>query len=314
MSQKKQLSKEMRFIYQVFQTAAAMSQARFRDGKKISGGGVMPKNGDANFILAGGAVRDLYFNRSARDVDLYYNTDVIDPASFANCLSRIDVSEMARAAGFESAAIRRNSDGSLIGKQPVDPEGEDWGDVSEDARITIRSWASYYCRCIAGGSSSSYAIQFAHQHVPDANRLLLDRKNHDYAEYLVSNGIMNGGGSAGGGKSSSAHPLKSVEEFTVTINDWTRIDVELMGVKAKPIEYMMTHFAVKLSRAYYDGAGVHYTSDFMQDARNQTITVACPVEHAKFDRLFSYYLPKMKKYFPAFEVRVDLDAMNGRDW
>lgn len=314
MSQNKMLSKEARFIYQVFQTASAMSRARFRDGKMTNGDAIqiMPPGGDRDIIVAGGAVRDLYFNRQSRDVDLYYNTNEIEPASFANCLSRLDLGAMARQAGFESVTIRRNSDGSMLGK-PVDSDGEDWGDVSEDARIHLRNWAAYYHRAIAGGNNANQAVQYAHQNAPDANRYMLDRANHDYIAYLVASGG-SGGSSAGGSNGSSTHPLKSVEEFSVTFDGYHRVDVELMGVEAQPIQYMMSHFAVKLSRAYYDGTGVHFTSDFMQDARNKTLTVACPIEHARFDRLFSYYLPKMKKYFPDFEVRVDLNAMNGRDW
>lgn len=313
MSQNKQLSKEARFIYQVFQTASAMSRARFRDGKMTNSDAIqiMPKSGDRDVIIAGGAIRDLYFGRPSRDIDLYYNTGEIDPASFANCLNRLDIGAMAREAGFQSVTIRRNSDGSMIGKQ-AEEEGEDWGDVSEDARITLRHWASYYHRAITGGNGSQYAIQYATHHVPEANKLILDRANHKYAQHLVESGSDTG--SSSGSRNNSTHPLKSVEEFRVIFDEYNYVDVELMGVAAKPIEYMQSHFAVKLSRAYYDGAGCHFTSDFMQDARNKTLTVACPIEHARFDRLFSYYLPKMKKYFPDFEVRVDLNAMNGRDW
>ncbi|MNC21793.1 hypothetical protein D3C75_697780 [compost metagenome] len=315
MSQNKQLPKEARFVYQVFQTASAMSRARFRDGKMTNAEAiqVMPKMGDRDVIIAGGAVRDLYFGRSSRDVDVYYNAKEIDAASFANCLNRLDINAMARAAGFQSVTVRRNSDGTMIGKKSQDDEdGEDWGDVSEDARIALRSWATYYHNAISGGFLPRDAVLYAHKHVPDANVHMQVRANHDYVTYLVESGGQSG--SSSGSKMASTHPLKSVEEFRFIFDEYNYVDVELMGVAAKPIEYMMSHFAIKLSRAYYDGAGVHFTSDFMQDARNKTLTVACPIEHARFDRLFSYYLPKMKKYFPDFEVRVDLNAMNGRDW
>lgn len=313
MSQNKQLSKEARFIYQVFQTAAAVSMSRFRDGKMTSTGEISPKGGDRNIIIAGGAIRDLYFGRQGRDVDLYYDIDEIDPAAFASALNRIDIGNLARQAGFESVSIRRNSDGSLIGKRPVDPDGEDWGDVSEDARISLRAWASVFNRLYAGGYDKHNAILDAHKAVPDANLHMQMRANHDYVVYLIESGVGTNS-SSGGSNASKSHPLKSIEEFRVTFDDRRTVDIELMGIKGAPVDYMMSHFAVKLSRAYYDGAGVHFTSDFMQDARNKTLTVACPIEHAKFDRLFSYYLPKMKKYFPDFEIKVDLNAMNNRDW
>lgn len=266
----------------------------------------------ADMIIAGGAIRDLYFNRESRDVDLYYNTKNINAASFANCLNRLDIEAMARAAGFESVSIRRNSDGTLIGK-PTDTEGEDWGDVSEDAKITLRSWATVYHRCIQGGQSPAQAVMAAHQGVPQAALFFFSTSLRQYITHLIEHGP-SGSSSAGGANGKSTHPLQSVEEFRVIFDDYHHVDVELMGVASAPVDYIMTHFAVKLSRAYYDGRGVHFTSDFMRDALNKTLTVACPVEHARFERLFSYYLPKMKKYFPDFDVRVDLNAMNGRDW
>lgn len=305
MSTNKQLSKEIRFAYQIFQEA----------GQKAGGYKIPTTGRDDNVIIAGGAIRDLYFDRRTRDIDIYYNTKTISASGFATALKNMDINKLARAAGFEHVTVTRLSDGSKMGKDSPAGNEEDWGDVSDDAKAVLETFADrflYYLQC---GQSQVSAMMSAHKAVSNANAVILrTNRANDYIRHVLNRlqGLEHG--STGGSKMGKAHPLKSVEEFRVTIDDRFYIDVELMGVEAVPVDYVMSHFAVKLSRAFYDGHGVHFTQDFMSDARNKTITVACPIEHARFERLFSYYLPKMKKYFPDFEVRVDLDAMNGRNW
>lgn len=306
MSMNKQLSKEARFAYKVFQAAA-----------QKAGGYKIPQSGcDQNVIIAGGAIRDLYFDRPSRDVDIYYNATAISASGFATALKNLDIAKMARDAGFESVSVTRLSDGSKMGKD-TSPAGneEDWGDVSDDQKAILEAFADRYVYFIQSGVNPSLALIQAHGTVTSANNILLGNlRANSYVRHVIQRLQGRAQGSAGGNKMGKAHPLKSVEEFRIVLDDRIYVEIELMGVESKPVDYVMSHFAVKLSRAYYDGQGVHFTSEFMSDARNKTITVACPVQHARFDRLFSYYLPKMKKYFPDFDVRIDLNAMNGRDW
>lgn len=308
MSMNKQLSKEVRFAYQIFQTAA----------QKASGYKIPSNRRDDNVIIAGGAVRDLHFGHEPRDVDIYYNASSIAAYDFANALKNLDIAKMGREAGYAVVEVIRLSDGSKMGRQGNAGDEEDWGDVSDDAKIVIEAFADRYLHYAQAGYSTTMAVLEAHRHVTTANAVIHQNPRHgQYLNHVIERlqGInTKRSSSAGGQKMGTAHPLKSVEEFRVVFNDGYYIDVELMGVAKSPIDYVMTHFAVKLSRAYYDGAGVHFTSDFMQDATNKTLTVACPVEHARFERLFTYYLPKMKRYFPDFDVRVDLNAMNPSSW
>lgn len=308
MSMNKQLSKEVRFAYQIFQSAA-----------QKAGGYKIPSNRrDDNVIIAGGAIRDLYFGHELRDVDIYYNTSSIAAYDFANALKNMDIAKMGREAGYEVVEVIRLSDNSRMGRQGNAGDEEDWGDVSDDAKIVIEAFADRYMHYTNCGYPTTSAILEAHRHVTSANSVINQKPRHgQYLTHVIErlrNNNAKRSSSAGGQKMGTAHPLKSVEEFRVVFNDTFYIDIELMGVSKNPIDYVMTHFAVKLSRAYYDGAGVHFTSDFMQDVTNKTLTVACPVEHARFERLFTYYLPKMKRYFPDFDVRVDLNAMNPSSW
>lgn len=240
MSLNTQLSKEARLIFNIFYMAA--NTARMEEE--------LPP---ASMIIAGGAIRDLYFDRKhTRDLDMYFDSTMIDPHEFARNLKRINVDEVARLAGFSGASIIRASEAPA-----AYPVGGMWENLTaQQVQATSTS-----------GSGSK----------------------------------MDPGG--------KAHPLQAVEEFICFV-DGQRFQVELMTLSMNPAKYVQTHFAVKLSRCYFDGKSIKYTNDFFEDARNKTLTVACPVEHARFERLFSYYLPKMKSYFPDFDVRIDLNQMN----
>jgi hypothetical protein len=276
MSLNKRLPDHTRFAYDIF--AAALMRVTPNNTPSDLGveGGSLRSSG---LIIAGGAVRDLYFGKDVRDVDLYFNGSVVNLTDLATELHCLDVDRMARERGFESAAlIRRNapvtkstapddvqSASIPIGGMWAVPTGQGFYQISASAPKASTG---------SGGNSGSGSKQDAH------------------------------------GKQ---HPLRSVEEFTLRIND-QHFDIELMDVAMNPIDYVMTHFAVKLCRCYYDGTAVRYTPDFFSDAQNKTLTVACAIEHARLERLFSYYLPKLQYYFPDFTVRVDLNAMNRGTW
>lgn len=309
----KQLTKESMFAYRVLQQAAgkAGKYPTTQDGS------------DGNIIIAGGAIRDLYFDRESRDVDIYYNSSVIAPADFATAFKNVNAKKLAAEFGFDSVEIIRLSDNTKMGTGGEN-DGEDWGDVDDRTKIELTNFVDWIIHFKSVGDSFSVAILRAHQQMP----MIQSKLKNQGAEYHFVQKLLrqaniganvktrSGNNSGVGSKMGRAHPLKSVEEFQFIFNGnrWDALHVELMAVERSPIEYVREHFAVKLSRAYFDGHGIHFTPDFMQDARGKTITVACPVEHARFERLFSYYLPKMQSYFPDFDIRVDLKAMNGSGW
>lgn len=303
----RRLSKELQFIVQLFQTA-------IRNTCEVE---------DTQLILAGGAVRDTYFeNRanSVRDLDLYYNTNVIDPETFARALKQLDVDALGRAAGFRSVELEREN-------EPEDASPSFWGEVSVgNARVAINQYVMginagqiYYSS--QGGATIAAPVAQPVPAVPQPTQApqpaqVQQYQWHQPAGMQIQAAPAHGQGSASGSKidkTGKIHPLRGIEEFTCYI-DGREYYVELMSVAMNPVDYVMKEFAVKLSRCYYDGNKLTYTPDFFTDARNKTLTVACRVENARFERLFSYYLPKMRSYFPDFEVRVDLDQMNRPSW
>lgn len=277
MSQNPKLSSEHKFIYDFFKRAASMS---YMDGNPES----MPSTA---LIQAGGSIRDLYFKRPAKDVDLYFNSNSIDSHEFARSLKMIDLDAMARQYGFSSARLVRFDE----------PQQK-----QQDDAMSSTSYAAYLA---------------AAQQVIAAAGLPLSTIPQLYSSGAITSSHAvqaAASGSASGSKIGRVHPLKSVETFGMVLDERLQsINVELIAVAMDPVDYVMTNFAVKLSRCYYEGNVIKYTPDFFTDARNKTITVACRVEHARFERLFSYYLPKLKSYFPDFDVRIDLDSMNRYD-
>ena len=296
----KRLSKELQFIVHLFQTA-------IRKNCEVE---------NTQLILAGGAVRDTYFENRAnqvRDLDLYYNTNVIDPESFARALKALDVDAMGRAAGFRSVELEREN-------EPDDTTSPSfWAtSVAMPAQSLYLSGIGAHGIVVSSNGSvsinSGSATTPAPTAAPSAPQAPTPYQWHTPAGLQVQ--ATSGGGSASGSKidkEGKIHPLRGIEEFICYI-DGREYYVELMAVSMDPIAYVMREFAVKLSRCYYDGNKLTYTPDFFTDARNKTLTVACRVENARFERLFSYYLPKMRSYFPDFDVRVDLDQMNRSSW
>lgn len=273
MSLNTKLSKEAQFAYHVFSVAA---QGSIRDSKYAT---------HNNLIMAGGAIRDLYFDRSnTRDLDLYFDGTTVGADQFAYHLKTMDIDRMAREHGFEGAVLIRR--GSADGQNLMQ---------AGDGFLSI-------------GLTTTPSAWFAPSGAATANAVAAISTGYPVAGVQASHS--NSGSGSKQDPAGRVHPLRSVEEFTLKIDGYKLYDIELMNVAMDPIEYVMEHFAIKLSRCYYDGKAVRYTNDFFTDAKNKTLTVACPIEHARFERLFSYYLPKMKHYFPDFSVRVDLDAMN----
>lgn len=273
MSQNPKLSDEHKFIYDFFKRAASMS---YMDGNPET----MPST---SLIQAGGSIRDLYFKRPAKDVDLYFDSTTIDPHEYARSLKMIDIDAMARQYGFSSARLVRFDE----------PQLKERDDVAQRQTHAAVAYAQQLIQSMAAGGSLPGTIPTLYGSVQAVSAAP--------------------SGSASGSKIGRVHPLKSIETFGMIIDERQRINIELMAVAMSPVDYVMTNFAVKLSRCFYDGNVIKYTPDFFTDVRNKTITVACRVEHARFERLFSYYLPKLKSYFPDFDVRIDLDSMNRYD-
>lgn len=294
---KKQLPKSIQFIFKHFERCM-MDAAEFEVIKNRREAGNTP----VPLIIAGGAVRDTYFDHPTRDLDFYVQEGSYDPSVFAAMLEdEHDFDEAARAAGYRSGEIVRHGN-----DEDMHPHLAAVMDMIDQGLIPSRFTAitnEQEKRDYAKSLLDMYSLEM----LQDAYGKPRGKKASLSANATQSSNS----GSASGSKIGSTHPLRGIETFTVYLDN-ERYEIELMTVKSDPVDYVMNDFAVKLCRCYFDGHGIHYTRDFMQDAQNKTLTVACRVDNARMERLFSYYLPKLQHYFPDFDVRVDLQAMNRR--
>lgn len=289
---KKQLPKSIQFIFKHFERCM-MDAAEFEVIKNRREAGSTP----VPLIIAGGAVRDAYFDHPTRDLDFYVQEGSYDPSVFAAMLEdERDFDEVARAAGYRSGEIVRHG-------------GED--DIHPDVAAVMAMIDEGLIPRDHHFSSSSKGSREQAEFLLERYTLSVIQSAYGAPRKKTTKINPSNSGSGSGSKIGSTHPLRGIETFTVYLDN-ERYEIELMTVKSDPVDYVMDDFAVKLCRCYFDGHGVHYTRDFMQDAQNKTLTVACRVDNARMERLFSYYLPKLQHYFPDFDVRVDLQAMNRR--
>lgn len=251
MSTSKQLPHEKRFIFEIIQKAAII--AGFESDFSIN----------HNLIIAGGAIRDVYFDRNSRDLDVYFNNTLLNTERFVDKLSNISLSDVLQDSTYRTLTIDYKGIKSGI-------------DYDTPQTDTL-------------GASTPIVSTVSKLDLTKLNELQDNKSEYDDGD--------------------CDSPLHSVHIFHFIL-DGQLIEVELMSISMNPIKYIMKYFAIKLSRCYYDGLRLHFTSDFHQDADNKTLTLACPVTDVRFKRLFTFYLPKMKRYFPDFIIQVDLDQMN----
>lgn len=82
-------------------------------------------------------------------------------------------------------------------------------------------------------------------------------------------------------------------------------EYQICFVTRNPVEYINTNFDIGICKAYCDGKRIHYTTDFLNDVRNQTLTL-CSREFTQehFDYVLDDHLDRMKRKFPNHKVVV----------
>lgn len=83
------------------------------------------------------------------------------------------------------------------------------------------------------------------------------------------------------------------------------VEYNIVLVDTDPREYVENYFDFGICRALCDGFKNIYTSDFMKDATNKTITI-CEAAFTKetFDYSVKRHLPRVRAKFPYFDVKV----------
>lgn len=77
---------------------------------------------------------------------------------------------------------------------------------------------------------------------------------------------------------------------------------QLILVSISPIEYVMKHFYVDIARCYCDGTRLRYTNEFLNDARNKTLTIAGEMTKTEYIFGLKRYIEKIRRKFPDYVV------------
>lgn len=71
-----------------------------------------------------------------------------------------------------------------------------------------------------------------------------------------------------------------------------------------PIDFVETQFDIGICMAYCDGQQHHFTSDFLEDANNQTLTVKDHLSQNRFHYCMGHHMPKLQHKFPNFQIVI----------
>lgn len=71
-----------------------------------------------------------------------------------------------------------------------------------------------------------------------------------------------------------------------------------------PTGFMQKHFDLGICMAYCDGHQHHFTSEFLQDANNKTITVRGDFDERQLAHIIDHHLPKVEAKYPQHRTVV----------
>jgi len=188
-------------------------------------------NGFHNALIGGGAIRDAYFKKPIRDIDIY---------------------------------------------------------IRSDPALVKSSGINFY------DTKEVYRVFKSNLETPKFIRGIYKKKNKDAdedhsgidLEYLY---------------------MRSSIDFLVTLYVYGQT-YDIIGVDMVPQKYIMEKFNVNISRCYCDGIKMTYPHGFLEDAKNQTITVDGDLSKIEYKRSMSKYMPKLKQKFPDFTIVDNLRA------
>jgi len=83
------------------------------------------------------------------------------------------------------------------------------------------------------------------------------------------------------------------------------VQYQLIILKMDPIEYVNNYFNIGLCKAYCDGTKIRYTSQFLDDMSNETLTVCGDLSEGEYHYCMKYYVPRIQEKYPHFSIVVD---------
>lgn len=80
---------------------------------------------------------------------------------------------------------------------------------------------------------------------------------------------------------------------------------QFVFLNINPVEYVTKYFDIGICKTYCDGKRIHFTSDFLNDVNNQTLTI-CGQDMTQryFDRVVDDHLQRLREKFPTFTPKV----------
>lgn len=85
--------------------------------------------------------------------------------------------------------------------------------------------------------------------------------------------------------------------------------VEVITLTMNPTEYVERYFDLGICKAYFNGSKVHYTPDFMRDVRGKTITLCGEMSPNQLYRSLNKHTGRMLQKFPGYDLRIDRDKV-----
>lgn len=83
--------------------------------------------------------------------------------------------------------------------------------------------------------------------------------------------------------------------------------IDLIFLLKPALEYFKERFDFDICKAYFDGRKFSYTSSFMRDAKNQTITLSGPKKMDFIGYSLRWHYPRIKFKYPTYQKVIPLD-------
>jgi hypothetical protein len=89
------------------------------------------------------------------------------------------------------------------------------------------------------------------------------------------------------------------------------INFQAIILNKSPQEYVNNHFDTGINMCYYDGNLVRFTPEFMSDFNNKTVTIRGVQTPIELYLSVTRHVPKILQKYPTFDVRVDVESVQG---
>lgn len=223
-------------------------------------------------VIAGGALRDSYFNKPISDVDIFVYDNPNEPKSSvsANTFSSWNIA--LDVVNGEKIVIEY-TDGSIVDDRPYKTKPQKDQDTHTKLISTNANIWSIQIGQIGG---SNNCFNFQPMGLPSTQQKYVSKSCYENSN------------------------IRAV--FSILKTDGTLYQIVVL--KIPPIEYINRFFDVGLCKVYFDGKRTVLTPDFTTDASNNTLTLCGDFNKLTLHRSIKYHIPKILKKYPNRQVII----------